>query len=383
MPQKVLLAMSGGGDSTVAAILLLDGGYEVEGVTFTVNAPNGLPSCAAHSGASAEAASKAASKLGIAHHTADLTNEFDREVLEPFRSGYLSGCTPNPCVLCNRAIKADALPARASDAGIAFDLIATGHYARLVRGDDGSTSLLRGADHAKDQAYFLSMLTRRQLAGMILPLGGLSKAEVREIARSRGFDDAADRSESQDFAGGAGLARLLGPDALKPGSIFTTRGEVIGSHGGWALFTRGQRHGLGLGGMAAPLYVISIDPASGSVIVGPREDLLTRSLVAGPMNWIAWDGEPPAGFRAKARMRSTGGFAGASVTPSRGDPSMVDVEFDEPVSTAVPGQYLVLFDGDAVLGAGPVRSLEKDPRPSRGTGEGRPGSSAGAEGSPE
>jgi tRNA-uridine 2-sulfurtransferase len=349
--RRVLVAMSGGVDSSVAALLLRDRGFEPVGVTFVISPRAGLPKCASGSGLAAEAAAVVAAILGIPHEVVDLSAEFEQLVLAPVRAGYAGGITPNPCALCNRHIKLGALPA-ALGAGAGSDLVATGHYARIARDERGRAGLFRAVDQAKDQSYFLGLLENRQLERLLLPLGGMTKREVRETAEAAGLGATARAGESQDFATGAGLEALLGPEALRPGPIATSDGRVVGSHRGCALYTIGQRHGLALGGSGEPLYVIGLDPVSATVVVGPRDRTMLEALDAGPVNWITWE-EPPRAFSARAKIRSRHTPADVVVTVSE-ETSSVHAAFEVPQPSVAPGQLLVLYDGDRVLGAGPI-----------------------------
>lgn len=355
MAERVLLAMSGGVDSTAAAILLLDGGYEVTGITFRVAGGRGLPSCAAGSEASARDARESAEALGIPHITADLTEAFVSEVLEPFRQGYLDGLTPNPCVACNRFVKFGELWRQAADNGIGFDRFATGHYAGIGAAPDGRPALLRAADLRKDQSYFLAMVERSMFARTIFPLSGMNKESAVALVCAAGLERTAERVESHDFTGVGGLPALLGPAASRPGDVVDRDGNVLGKHDGCALLTPGQRHGLDLGGRPGALYVIRTDPSTNTVVVGPRDEAMCTALEAGPMNWLAWD-IPPSSFEASGMIRSTGPAVPVEVRCLDAEGEVVEAVFGRPVFAAAPGQYLVLHSGDMVLGAGVIRS---------------------------
>jgi tRNA-specific 2-thiouridylase len=350
---RVAMGMSGGVDSSVAALLLLRQGYEVTGITMMTRPDGaagpcaGTPSRDGGEPASSRAA-RICSDLGIPHVAIDLSTEFEKRVLAPLREGYAAGMTPNPCVLCNRWVKFEALLSAAEAMGRSFDAFSTGHYARLGR-VDGRIQLLKAGDRGKDQSYFLAMLTQQQLGMIMLPLGDLSKDEVRRIAVENGWSALASDPESQDFAGG-GLPEVLGAGCLRPGPIISSDGSILGRHRGTAFYTIGQRKGLGIGGRHEPLYVMDVDAVKNTVTLGTRPDLLSSSLVARHMNWIAI--EAPSGtFRAEAKIRSRHVPAAASVTVADGGDS-VEVAFDEPQSAITPGQLLVLHDGDFLLGAG-------------------------------
>lgn len=357
----IAVGMSGGVDSTVAALLLREAGLHVVGLTMQIwdgqDSRLGLGRSGCYGPGEPEdiaAAAAACRRLGIAHHVVPLAPEYRQEVLDTFRRDYLEGRTPNPCVLCNRAMKFGLLLDRARASGVAFDAFATGHYARLrYDGQSGRTVLRRAADERKDQSYFLSFLTQRQLTGLVFPVGALTKAEVRAIAGARGLREALERRESQDFIECGDYSVLFDAAQCRPGPIMTADGREVGRHDGIVRYTVGQRKGLRLGGLSEPLFVTAIDAARNALIVGPREDLFRRALVAGRMNWIAWE-SPPARFRAAARIRQQHRESPAECTVM--GEGRLSVVFDQPQMAITPGQTLVLYAGDDVVGAGVIES---------------------------
>ena len=289
--------------------------------------------------------------LGIPHHVVNDVEEFRREVVEYFAAEYRAGRTPNPCVLCNEKIKFGALMRRALQLGAAY--VATGHYARVQHSPEGGPSrLLRGADRRKDQSYFLFSLSQGQLSRALMPLGGLSKPQTREIARSLGLRTA-DKPESMDlcFVPDGDYARFLAASGLaapSPGDITDAQGRVLGRHQGVAFFTIGQRRGLRVS-HPSPLYVTGLDPAANRVIAGPAADLERSELVVERCNWIGAPApEAPAGVLAKIRYNHPGAQAVVHPLPD----GRARVVFAAPQRAVAPGQACVFYQEDAVLGGG-------------------------------
>ena len=354
---SVAVGMSGGVDSSVAAAILKRDGYRVLGLTMKVfdssktNSQEPTPRSARHGcyGGDAEAdiedARRVADVLGIPHHVIDLTAEYEAEVLDYFRREYRLGRTPNPCLRCNPRVKFGALVGKARQSGLTFDLFATGHYAR-VEWSGGRNVLLKGRDARKDQSYFLAFLTGEQLRQTLLPLGDLTKAAVRKVAADLGLP-VAGKAESQDFAPG-GFEALLGTGA--PGPVLDGAGNVLAEHRGIGHYTIGQRKGLGVAS-TTPVYVVDIDPERNAVIVGDRQETYRNSLTASGLNWTAIERlEGPIRVTAKVRYRHP--EAWAEVNPIAND--RVYVKFDEPQLAITPGQGVVFYEGDVVLGGGTI-----------------------------
>ena len=345
MERKVVLAMSGGVDSSVAALLLKQQGYHVTGVFMD----SGLSRHSSDAGTHADDARRAAEHLGIELHVLDLAAEFER-LIDAFVDEYLRGRTPNPCVLCNRDLKFGRLAAHGDTLGA--DFMATGHYAR-VRHSGGEPALLRAADPLKDQSYALFAVPPARLRRVLLPLGDWTKPQVRRLARDQHLP-AHNREESQDICFVIGdymdLIRARRPDALRPGPIVDETGREVGRHEGIAAFTIGQRKGLRIA-FGEPRYVTRIDPATATVVVGPSDDLLAAGALVENLHWLT-PAAPDGPFEADVQIRYRHTAASARVVRSASDPGAACVRFAAPQRAVTPGQAAVFYQGDRVLGGG-------------------------------
>ncbi len=348
--------MSGGVDSTVAALLLKQDGYDVVGLTFWLwsfpGAPDyhGKTKCCSRDGAAI-----AAHELGIPHHTIDASAAFYDMVVRDFIARYRRGETPNPCGRCNRDLRFPLAFKYADNHG--FDYVATGHHVRIVRGN-GGLELHRGVDPGKDQSYFLYGLSSRDLKRLLFPVGGMRKDEVFALAREQGLH-AALLPESQDlcFAIDGRFDFLFSHDDLTPGPIIDRRGRVLGTHHGLPRYTIGQRRGLGITA-PEPLYVIGLDVAKNAVIVGTRDELYADGLIANEASFVS--GTPPdGGARVSAKIRYRSPAAAGTFQPLASDHFIV--QFDLPQRAVTPGQIVAVYDGDRLLGGGTIeKAFGKD-----------------------
>jgi tRNA-specific 2-thiouridylase len=346
-PVDVLVAMSGGVDSSVAAALLIDAGHRVTGVTMKLWGGESDSGCCSVS--DVDDARRVADQLGIDHHVFNFGDDFDTHVVQPYVDAHARGFTPNPCIECNRHLKFDRLLARADALG--FTAVATGHHARIVTRHDGSRRLARGADPAKDQSYVLYMLGQDELAKTMLPVGHLTKAEVRAIAAERGIRTAA-KPDSQDvcFITRGGRADFLSRRIpLSPGRLVAPSGDDLGPVEAVELVTIGQRKGLGSGGRSERRFVVDVDTASGTVTVGSHDELLRPSVTLSQLVWTVRADTPPA----SAVLVQVG--AHGRPRPARWDPATATVTWAEPQVRVAPGQSVVVYDAaapDEVLGGG-------------------------------
>jgi len=343
------VAISGGVDSSVAAWLLKERGYEVTGVTMRL-ALREESARTRRCGRDAIAdAARVCEVIGIPHETVDFSQALETEVIDKFVREYLRGRTPNPCIDCNRSIKFGLLLAQARARGFRF--LATGHYARIEEAG-GRRRLLRGHDRSKDQTYFLYSIPAADLGSILFPLSDLTKGEVRELARQASLP-VAEKPESQDLcfvpAGGYGdLIRERG-GAVRPGPIVDRRGRVLGEHRGTIHYTIGQRTGLKISA-PRPLYVTGIDAAGNRIVVGEKAEVRAPGLVAGGMNWFVPECPPEADVKIRYRKRAVPG----RITP---DGEEIRIDFAEPQEAVTPGQAVVLYRGDEVLGGGVIDAV--------------------------
>ncbi len=340
---SVLIGLSGGVDSSVAAYLLQQMHYDTVGCTMKLYCKNGEHNT--------EDARSVASRMGIPFHIFDFQEDFHRQVIGNFITSYESGQTPNPCIQCNRYLKFGVMLEKALELGCQY--VATGHYARIRQDENtGRYLLYKAADQAKDQTYFLYMLTQHQLAHTLFPLGGLTKNQAREIAQAQGFVTA-HKKDSQDicFVPDGDYVSFMkeytGKD-YPSGDYLDLHGKVVGTHQGAVCYTLGQRKGLGIA-LGAPAYVCGKDMKNNTVTVGPNEALFCSTLRAADFNWIPFPvlTEP---LRVTVRIRHSQHEQAATVYPE--DSGFVRVEFDQPQRAITPGQAVVLYQEDLVIGGG-------------------------------
>lgn len=359
---KILVGMSGGVDSSTAALILKEQGHEVIGAIMSIwseekhkrlapSAQNNGCKDACYGPNEKEdiaQANKIADEIGIEFHVFDCSKEYEKIVLENFKDEYLSGRTPNPCIRCNSLIKFDVLPFLAKQSGLEFDKFATGHYARIEE-KNGRFILKKGINPKKDQSYFLYKLRQDQLAKIIMPLGGYEKSEIREIAKKYGLK-IHDKPDSQDFYSGD-YNELL---EVKPkeGNIVDKNGKILGKHQGFWNFTIGQRKGIGIA-HSVPLYVIALKKETNEVVVGEADETFKKSLVAVDLNWVSVEGLSGE-MQVSAKVRSAQTPALAKIKP---DGDKVSVEFDDMQKALAKGQSIVFYDDDVLLGGGIIDEI--------------------------
>jgi tRNA-specific 2-thiouridylase len=354
---RIVVAMSGGVDSSVAAALLAEQGHDVIGVSMQLydqaNGDRSFGSCCSID--DLHDARRVAAAIRIPHYIMNLERRFDEHVISNFLAEYAGGRTPLPCARCNSDLKFAALDDRAR--GFGADLVATGHYARVEQDALGRFLLKRGVDSTKDQAYFLFSLTQAQLARASFPIGRFCKSAVRDYARSRGLP-VSEKPDSQEICfvpnhDYASFVASSAPESVRPGLIVDEGGRALGRHDGLHRFTVGQRRGLGLATSARttngqPMYVLALQPDTARVVVGPKTSLERRTLTASGVNWIVQRPDNP--FRVAAQIRHRHLAAAALVTALEGD--RAEVVFDAPQVAITPGQAVVFYDGDVVAGGG-------------------------------
>ncbi len=357
----VAVGLSGGVDSSVAAHLLIEQGYEVIGITMKIYDPSvtSLPAMrdacfGPHEEKDIESARDICRMLRIPFYCVDLKQEYRSIVLEYFRHEYLGGRTPNPCIVCNRRIKFGLLIEKAWQSGICFDYFATGHYARIDKLEKRFV-LRKAVDLHKDQTYFLYSLSQEQLSKTIFPLGDLTKSQVRRLAKTIGLPSA-DRSESQDFIGGGKYQLLFSSQEIMPGEIVDEHGNILGEHKGLIFYTVGQRKGLRIAARE-PLYVIRIEAEKNRIVVGPRSRLFNRRMLVSKVNFISIDSlQEPIKATVKIRYKHEG--APATIQPHNKEGVLVT--FHSPQRAITPGQSAVFYSGDCVVGGGVITEVLED-----------------------
>lgn len=357
MATRVLMAMSGGVDSSVAAALLLEQGFEVIGVTmqlWAVDLPYGeeVEGGCCSLGA-VEDARAVAGKLGIPYYVLNFHDQFQKQVIDNFADEYLAGRTPNPCIVCNNLLKFGGLLDKARALGAHY--VATGHYARVgSHPESGRSLLMKGKDSSKDQSYVLYGLTQEQLARTLFPLGEFTKPAIRQKAAELGLK-VATKPDSQEicFVPDQDYARFIAdyrPGEMRPGKICDTAGTILGEHSGIANFTIGQRKGLGIAA-GTPLYVTAIRPETNEVVVGTNEQVMAAGLFAGSLNWIAVP-DLEGTMAVEVKIRYSARPVPAFIEPDRG--GRVAVRFEQPQRAVTPGQAAVFYRGDLVIGGGMI-----------------------------
>ncbi|HOD18333.1 MAG TPA: tRNA 2-thiouridine(34) synthase MnmA [Candidatus Cloacimonadota bacterium] len=353
----IAVGISGGVDSAMAAKLLLEQGYKVIGLTMSIWDETQNIGTLNKSGCYGPSEAKKlkdavaiCQKLGIEHHIIKLQSAFKDNVLDYFCSTYMNGRTPNPCLICNQKIKFGLLPQTAKEQGISFDAFATGHYARIQYNENLKRYQLKtGLDKSKDQSYFLAFLSQEQLRNLIFPLGNLTKREIKKLARLSGFSELAEKQESQDFLETDDYSVLFKKGTFQKGEIVDIHNKVLGEHNGLINYTIGQRRNLGVAGQTEAYYVLEIDQTNNRLVIGPKRYLYGTICKAVNLNWVSIPA-PVKPFWTKAKIRLQHEAASCRIIPLNGQKA--EVHFEEPQLSITPGQGIVFYDNEIVLGGG-------------------------------